>query len=235
MKSGKTYQDHGGADPPCKHCMLAAQCPAAMAGALDPRRPFAIARSFKRGTRLQREGERPAGLLFIKSGLLGIRQTGMDGIERAIAVIGPGFLIGQPAAHRQTAVLTAQALTAVSVCELPPPMMQALMQQSSEEGLRMAHYTRQSVISLTAWSQVVRMPGLLLRMASALRILAAFQAPSSIQLPSQVMLAELLCVTRESVNRAWKDLELRGIVRRRHANAVDLDLPALEKMLTGDN
>lgn len=215
MKPDEMAQD--GRDPPCVQCVLADQCPAA-----PSLRRGARPRLFARGVRLQREGERPAHLLFIKSGLLGVRQTGMDGVERAIAVIGPGFLVGQPLVHGQSAVLTVQALTSVSVCELSLPVC-------------IARYTRQSVLSLAGWSQVVRMPGPMRRLASALRLIAAFQPASAIQLPSQAVLAELLCVTRESVNRAWRELETRGIVRRRHARAVDLDMPALEKLLTADN
>lgn len=231
MEPGKTVAP----DPPCTQCVLAPQCPVATA-APGRQRPGAVPRLFARGTRLLREGERPASLLFIKSGLLGVRQTGMDGVERAIAVIGPGFLVGQPMVHGQAAVLSVQALIAVSVCELALPVLRRLMQQQGGgEPVCIARYTRQSVLSLAGWSQVVRMPGPMLRLASALRLIAAFQPASAIQLPSQAALAELLCVTRESVNRAWRELETRSIVRRRHARAVDLDMPALEKLLTANN
>ena len=59
----------------------------------------AAPRSFSRSSVLLREGERSNAFLFVKSGLLAVRQTGLDGVDRAIAVIGPGFLIGQPAAR----------------------------------------------------------------------------------------------------------------------------------------
>lgn len=193
----------------------------------------AAPRSFSRSSVLLREGERSNAFLFVKSGLLAVRQTGLDGVDRAIAVIGPGFLIGQPAAHGLSSLVTVQALTPVSVCEFPLSTLQRLSQLGQPDLICLGRYTRQSMAALAAWSHLMRMPGLSQRLASALRLLAAIQPSLATQLPSQAMLAELLCVTRESVNRAWREFESRGVVRRRHRRAVDLDVVALERLSVG--
>lgn len=218
---------------PCDQCVLAAQCPIALsAQGLGPQRREVdvLPRSYGRGSRLQREGEPIVTMRFIKSGLLAVRQTGIDGVDRAIAVIGPGHLVGQPSGHGLPAVLTIQALTPVSVCEFPFALLKVLMQQSTQDLSLLGRYVRQSVVSLTAWSHLMRMPGLPQRMATALRLIAATQPALTTQIPSQSVLAELLCVTRESVNRLWKDFEAQGIVKRRLGRGVDLDISALERL-----
>lgn len=216
---------------PCDQCVLVAQCPIALSSQGLPRREGeALPRSFARGARLQREGEQIVTMRFIKSGLLAVRQTGIDGVDRAIAVIGAGHLIGQPSGHGLPAVLSIQALTPVSVCEFPFAVLKGLMQQRTQDLSVLGRYVRHSVVSLTAWSHLMRMPSLPQRMATALRLIAAAQPALTTQMPSQIVLAELLCVTRESVNRLWKDFEAQGIVRRRHGRTVDLDMSALERL-----
>lgn len=211
---------------PCPQCVLAPQCP------LSLRSPhcqaWATPRSHPRGSLLLLEGERATTLLFVKSGLLAIRQTGPDGVDRAIAVVGPGFLLGQ--APHKPSLISAQALVPVSLCELPATLLRRPDPSCSPEPGDLEHYADQSIAALAAWSHLMRMPGLTQRLASALRLIAASQSRLSVQLPSQTLLAELLCVTRESINRVWREFEARGVVSRRHGHAVDLDLCALARL-----
>ena len=217
---------------PCRQCVLAAQCPAGLIpnGSEGAAQRQATPRSYRRRALLQREGERNGLLRFVKSGLLGIRQIGLDGVERAIAVIGPGHLIGQPMMQGVTVLVTAEALTSVSVCEFPTASLQALQQSASPDVACLGRYMRQSIVTLAAWSHLMRMPSLDQRMATALRLVASAQPPSATLLPSQSVLAELLGVTRESVNRLWRDFEQRGLVRRGEGQLVHLNLGALERL-----
>ncbi len=233
MHSGKA---EGGrvraAPPPCEHCVLAGQCPAA--SLQDVLRTgngdLALTRSYRVNACLQREGERAASLKFVKSGLLAVRQTGSEGVERAIAVIGPGNLLGQSAMTAQPSMFTIQALTPVSVCDFSTPVWQELNRPPPGGPAFLARYSRQVIRTLADWGGLVRLPGLSQRLALALRLIAEMQPAGSTQLPNQAVMAELLSVTRESINRAWKDFEARGIVRRRHRHAVDLDMAELERV-----
>lgn len=214
-----------GRGAPCGQCWLAAQCPQSCHEGrvqLTTQGHDVTLRSFHRGCLALREGERPARCMFVKSGLLLIRQAGLDGVERAIAVIGPGYLLGFTSAHmRQGSLLSATALTPVSACELPSGV---------PDRICLARYTRQSVGTLASWSQLMRIPTLPARLAAALHLIATIQPSLSTLLPSQSVLAELLCVTRESINRSWREFEALGIVRRRHGRAVGLDLEALQRI-----
>lgn len=233
MQSGKAERARcRSGSPPCEHCVVAAQCPAAsLAEHLSPvEAQPTVMRSYRVNARLQREGERACGLKFVKSGLLAVRQTGSEGVERAIAVIGPGNLLGQSAVTAQPSIFTIQALTPVSVCDFLTPALQELKRPLPGGSALLGHHTREVVRTLAAWSGLVRLPGLSQRLALALRLIAEMQPAGATQLPNQTVLAELLCVTRESVNRAWKDFEARGIVKRRHRYAVDLDMTELARV-----
>lgn len=210
---------------PCRQCLLASRCPQTLQHGQIAAPGEVSLRSFRRGTLALREGERPARCMFVKSGLLVISQTGLDGVARAIAVIGPGALVGFTTAHvRQGALLSARTLTPVSACDMPVGV-------PDRAGL--ARYTRQAVSTLASWSHLMRIPTLTPRLAAALHLIASSQPGLSTLLPSQAMLAELLCVTRESINRSWREFEALGIVQRGHGHTVALDLPALTRIACG--
>jgi CRP-like cAMP-binding protein len=220
------WQGPGSRAAPCRQCLLASRCPMNdQPGPAPVARGDVVLRSLRRGSLALREGERPAHCLFVKAGLLLVSQTGLDGVTRAIAVIGAGALLGFTSAHvRQGSLLSARALTPVSACELPAGV---------PDRAALARHTRQGLATLTAWSQLMRIPTLAPRLAAALHLIASTQPGLSTLLPSQATLAELLCVTRESVNRCWREMEAAGIVQRRHGDAVSLDLPALERVARG--
>jgi CRP-like cAMP-binding protein len=190
----------------------------------------AVTRNYRVNIRLQREGEHAGSLRFVKFGLLAVRQRSSDGSERAIAMIGPGSLLGQSALNAQPSLFTVQAMTPVSVCEFANPLPMDASSTPASSAAVLSFHNRQVIRTLADWSAVVRMSGLSQRLAHALRLIAEMQPPGQTQLPNQSMLAELLCVTRESINREWKAFEARGLVHRRHRQAVDLDLPALERL-----
>lgn len=193
--------------------------------------PHAVPHTYRRNTVLQREGERPARLSLVKHGLLAIRKGRADGLGQAIAVIGPGHLLGQSATFAMPSMFSVQALSTVAVCEFPPRIVQQLPgPPAGTPGFALRH-RRMVVSTLADWSRLVRLPSLDQRFAMALRLLQEMQPTRPLLIPSQAVLAELLCVTRESANRAWRTFEARGIVLRRDSRTVDLDTDRLACML----
>lgn len=190
-----------------------------------PPTPLPVPQLHRRNSVLQRSGERPARLAFVKQGLMAIRHAGPDGALQAIALIGPGHLLGQAASHAMPAVFDVQAVTPVAVCNFPPRLLQDLAVTSGP--LLPLQHLRLMLGTLADWSHLARLPGLTPRFAVALRLLATMQPARPLLVPGQGVLAELLGVTRESINRAWRDFEARGIVRHRQGQTVDLDLQRL--------
>lgn len=173
------------------------------------------------------------GLAYVKHGLMAVRKRSGDGVARAIAVIGPGHLLGQSASFAMPAMFTIQALTPVAACAFPTRLLQELPPPpSGTPGVALQH-RRLVVQTLADWSSLARVPGLLPRFATALRLLVALQPGRPLLVPGQGLLAELLGVTRESINRAWRDVEARGVVRHRHRHTVELDLDRLAALDAG--
>lgn len=214
---------------PCAHCIVAEQCPVLMhhRQVVGSPTPTPVPELFPRRSLLQREGELALRLAFVKQGLMTIRKAGPDGVSHAIAVIGPGHLLGQSASFALPSVFTVQAATPVAVCHFPARLLRELAPpQAGTPGLALRH-RRMVVQTLADWSCLARLPGLTQRFETALRLLAALQPARPLLVPGQGVLAELLGVTRESINRAWHEAEARGIVRHRRGQTVDLDLQRL--------
>lgn len=223
---GQTSEPRARGFAPCAHCVVAEHCPVLMhrrqmAGSPTP---APVPESFRRLCVLRREGERPPRLAFVKQGLMIIRKAGPDGVAHAVAVIGPGHLLGQSASFAMPSVFTVQAATPVAVCHFPARLLHEMAPPSAgTPGVALRH-RRMVVQTLADWSCLARLPGLMQRFETALRLLAALQPTRPLLVPGQGVMAELLGVTRESINRAWREAEARGIVRHRHGQTVDLDL-----------
>jgi CRP-like cAMP-binding protein len=189
----------------------------------------------KCGTSLLSEGGRESRFSFVKSGLLAMRHTGVDGVSRIIGLEGRGLLAGQHAFHGLPTAITLQALSAVSVCEVPFALLdQDLRARAHYREALMRHNSR-ALSVLASWSHVVRMPALELRLAAALCLLAELQQSVNIEMPKQAVMAELLCVKRESVNRAYRNFQTRGIWQRLGPRQVALDAKALSRLLSASD
>lgn len=212
--------------PPCAQCVVAAQCPVTLrrqqagpdSAAMAPQ-----ARLWRRGQVLQRQGEAGARTAFVKLGLMAIRRLDASGRERAIAVIGPATLLGQSSTFERATMFTVQALTPVATCEFSPRLVQDLVQLPVSASDFVLQHTRQVIATLADWSLLLRLPRLEHRLTLALQLLARMQPAGAVRVPNQTVLAELLGAQRESINRVWKDLELRGVVRRRSGGSVDIN------------
>lgn len=188
-------------------------------------------RLFPRGAVLQRQDQMAEWLMYVKTGLLVVRQRDAAGRETPVAVIGAGDLLGQSSALGQPSLFSAEAITPVGVCAVSArgPRATTAIASVLLPGVALAHL-RRALRSLSDWGLVARVPRLEQRIAMALCLLAALQPGRTLQLPSQGTLAELLCATRESINRTLRALERRGVLRRLPAARVEIDLPSLQRL-----
>lgn len=213
--------------PQCALCALRLDCP--LTG-LDPacaeRGTEVRGRSWRRGALLLRQGQRPASFLFVKCGLLLLRQLGPDGVERSLGVVGRGHLLGLQGFYGLPAGVSLRAVGPVAVCDIPFARLHA-----APAPARLMRYNHRALGALARWGLIMRMPKLGQRMAAALLLLAEAQAPGLVELPNQSQMAELLGVTRESVNRAYRVFEALGALQRPSRTVAALDQGLLRRLL----
>lgn len=210
--------------PPCSQCVVATLCPLRESGSVS-------SLSLRPAQRALLEGDAGNPVFIIKQGLLALRQRGPDGRERPLAVLGAGCLIGQSGLLGLPAVFSADAITPAAVCAQAATPLDAAWRLNGEASTLFWQQTRALVVTLTAWSQLQRLPHLRQRLAAALLQLAAQQGHAALMLPRQALLADLLGVTRESISRAWQELLRLGLVQRRSAHSYELDLAGLRERM----
>jgi CRP-like cAMP-binding protein len=180
------------------------------------------------GEMLQHAHQVAQRLRFVKTGLVLVRHTGLDGVARPVAIVGSGHLLGQSGLVGRRTLHACQALTDVAVCDTPcDGLKQAgLLTAGFVQGL--AQFNRRAFTALADWSHLARVPDLVVRSALALLLLSRAQSGGSrMAVPAQAVLAELLCVTRESVSRSLRALETAGALVRLGRSQMDLDLEVL--------
>jgi CRP-like cAMP-binding protein len=218
--------------PQCELCALRHDCPKSLLERPSVRAEpgqEARGRSWRKGALLVRQGQRPASFLFVKCGLLLLRQLGPDGVERSIGVVGRGHLLGLQGFYGLPAGLSLRAVGPVAVCDIPFARLRLAPALAAQELLM--RYNHRALGALARWGLIMRMPKLGQRMAAALLLLAEGQAPGLVELPNQSQMAELLGVTRESINRAYRVFEGLGALRRPARGAAELDLAHLRCLL----
>ncbi len=218
----------------CSMCVLSAQCPVGqlLGPWADAVRKAVTFNSFRPGQVLLGQGEVSDRFRFIKTGLVLLRQSGAGGVAGPVALVGRGYMVGLMGASGAPSLTQVEAAGPVSVCEFS----YGVFRQDgglSEQGARVEHELKvRTLQTLLDWGRLMRMRGVLLRMAATLGLLVQEQGEHRVRLPSQRVLAELLAVSRESVGRALEDLAGKGLLVRVGRGVVDVDVPALQAWLS---
>jgi CRP/FNR family transcriptional regulator, cyclic AMP receptor protein len=197
-------------------------------------------RHLEAGQVLLREGERPTCLWAIQRGAVTLVSTSPSGRRATLAVLGRGGVVGEHGmilndAHGTDPISLpeARALIATVACSIPFPALRTAMAAEP----RVAHWVAVAIGRRV--SQVQRMLTRTLAMRVPLRLLGVLEdladahgraGPGgvSIGLPlTQELLASMVGATRESVNRAARELERRGLVRRVGTGYVVASSPAV--------
>ncbi len=182
---------------------------------------------FGKGDVLLDAGEVSQVFRFIKTGLVVMRQQGLDGVDRPIGLVGRGFMTGQMGLHGLPSLIRFEAAGVVGVCEVDHAALRrhgALDERGTHAVLA---FNVKAVGALAGWSQLMRERSLHRRLAIALILMAREQGVARIPLPGQRLLGELLAVTRESVGRALEDLCTWGLIVRVDRSVVEVDEIAL--------
>lgn len=168
----------------------------------------------RKGEHLQLQDTAPTIVRATKIGSVILHRSGPDHRQRPVAVAGRGHLMGLWGLIDGSTPLSAEALTSGRVCELPANTLRQMHEQVPALQTLLREQMAREFALLADWAQLMRLRGLPRQLVAALMLLAREQGGSSVQLPSQVILAELLGASRETVARAMRSIEDQGYLLR---------------------
>ena len=181
-----------------------------------------IARRVPAGTQLWLQGEVPAELVLVKSGLLAMSATDSAGQELGAAVRGPRSLLGFESLRGQQARASVEALTDTVVCTSArlPASASALLQLTVDELLRAGRDG-----DLRSGSAVSRVARFVLDSGSL--IASGQHAPFS-----KRHVAALLGLRPETMSRCLRALKNAGVIASDRDVRI-LDEPRLRELARG--
>ena len=192
------------------------------------------ARSFDAGQIIQQRGEEASGFWLIASGSVAVGQFLASGEFRAVAVLGPGDSWGELAMFAgRPRVVDALARTDCSLHHIRAPAFEAALAQepAAMRALLGALSTQlQEMLDVTAG---IRSGSARARVAGLLATLTGADAPPVTIGLSQHELAELLGLSRMTVNSALREFEQIGQIRRMYGRIEVVDRSGLELAALG--
>jgi CRP/FNR family cyclic AMP-dependent transcriptional regulator len=187
--------------------------------------PFSGAgrRRVRAGSLLMPEGRHPGSLLVFVTGVTALGLTGVEGRPSVIGLLGPGDVHGETCLHiaeSPNVFPEVRTLTPCTVIDLSPHELHGHMARDPAVSVWLARSLARKVGDLQARLAATLALGVRNRTFAVLQILAErWGYPSGrgtvLELPlSQELLAALAGTSRESVNRALRDLRASGMVFR---------------------
>jgi CRP/FNR family transcriptional regulator, cyclic AMP receptor protein len=200
----------------CQECAIRATCMLNRLGSEQRAgiEPQIRERIFHRGDVLVEEGEVAKFVRVLKLGIVFGYRGGLDGRSRPIGALKRGSPVGLFGTLELPSQASCIALNCVRVCEVPVFDLHSMGSCGSSLLKEFGRTMAELFASLSAWSEAMRVPGVVKQLAYVLVLLADANKASVVQLPSHAALAELLGTRRESIARALGSLESEGCIRR---------------------
>lgn len=230
-------EDEAPAPRNCWHCSVQATCPVTRLRGDHVAKLQLEEHGFRAGDVLQAQGSISKALRIVKSGTVMMRcALPGHGAQQAIGVLGRGTVTGQfgllgrasPVTHigileGRYCELSIAALRSSGLLEDPAFLwvMQDLMAHSLEKYIN--------------WSLLRSGDSVTRQLAGTLLHLSELQSSLRVRLPTQTTLAELLGTTRESITRAFAQLEKNGDLSRCGRHYCDLHMPRLLQRIQARN
>lgn len=206
-------------NPAARHCPDCAVRMHCAIGQLSEEASIALlprirARVFHRGDRLIDESRPSEYLRIVKLGTVIAYREGLDGRSRPIGVISRGMALGLFGAFALPSQVSCIALSRVRVCEISVANLHEMGASGSGLLVYLMKGLALSFAGLAAWSEAMRLPGVVNQLAYVALLLADASRSSVIELPSHAVMGELLGSRRETVARAVGKLEREGGLER---------------------
>jgi CRP-like cAMP-binding protein len=159
--------------------------------------PYIERRRFHHGDRISTEGELSRFVRLLKIGDAFSYRRGLDGQERPIGIAGRGTACGLFGYFGQPNQVSEIAATSLRVCEITHENLRRVAATNAALSEHLTSVAASGCGLIAAWSEGMRVRGLVNQLAYALVLLS--QA-----------LAELLGTTRETIARAFATLKTEG-------------------------
>jgi CRP-like cAMP-binding protein len=195
-------------------------------------------RGFPDGAVIVREGERGEALFIITSGRAAVEVLSADGAVVTTALLGPGDCFGELAFFGDSPVRTAtiRAIGTVKAVKLTKQDVEALRSRECDIDRLllevMAAQVRRLTTLLVEAHHVRSETRILRRLSGAAQLFAETSGAVSVPL-TQDELASMAGASRPTANKVLRELEVDGIVQRRHGRIEVLDLAALRARAAG--
>lgn len=208
----------------CEDCAIRAACTLNRLAQGERARlePQVRERVFHRGDVLLEEGQMATSVRVVKLGIVFGYRHGLDGRSRPIGVVNRGSALGIFGTFEMPSQARCVALTTVRACEIPVAELRAMCTCGSSLLRQVTQAVTDMFAALTAWSEAMRLPGLVNQLAYVLVLLADANNHPVVQLPSHAALAELLGTRRESIARALGLLEREGGIQRQECKRCEV-------------
>lgn len=197
-----------------------------------PAEPQIRERVFHRGDVLLEEGRTAKSIRLVKLGIVFGYRRGLDRRSRPVGIASRGTALGISATYGMPSQASCVALTAVRVCELPVAALRITGACGSAAMAQVGQSVNDMFAALMAWSEAMRLPGVVNQLAYVLVLLADANRSLVVELPSHAALAELLGARRETVARAVRTLENEGGIRRHERRRCEVRRDRLLKRLS---
>ena len=163
---------------------------------------------------LTEEGKVASFVRIVKLGTVFAYRCGLDGRSRPIGVFARGNAFGIFGMFESPNQVSGIALSTVRVCEIPVRALRDLSTCGSQLHVQLVRATANNFAAIAAWSDAVRIAGVVNQLAYVVMLLADAGKSSVVELPGQSALADLLGTRRESIARALRKLDDEGGIRR---------------------
>ncbi len=182
------------------------------------------------------EGDEPNALFILRRGIVKRECTLADGSYRIVGlarradVLGLESLLGSPTDH------AAIALTRVSVCRVPMPVVRHVMARQEWMATRMIHHWHKALSRATDWLAHYSTGGGRQRLAYFLKDLHDWSleedpADPLVELPGREDLGAILGITKETASRLITDFRRRDILRDAGPRHVRVDRQKLDGVI----
>jgi CRP/FNR family transcriptional regulator, cyclic AMP receptor protein len=190
---------------------------------------------FKAGSYICFQGDMRSPLVLLKSGQLRISTVSEDGAEIPVGVVNPGESAGEPEIVRSSPILVNIAVVRTSTVGIfsRADARQVLNEPSISRALngRMASQLSQ-LIERQASQGLPRADARISAVIESVMSNAKGGESTLIELPKQETIAAMANVSRETVSRVLKTLELRGIISKEGRHVLVRDRTALHVLAT---